>query len=67
MQKSPLSIIRKISLTAWVFLGIIGGIIAGLLLGTTIVPFAGFIGDVFLRLLKMIIVSLIFTSLTPGV
>lgn len=67
MQKSPLSIIRKISLTAWVFLGIIGGIIAGLLLGTTIVPFAGFIGDVFLRLLKMIIVPLIFTSITTGV
>ncbi|MFA4922540.1 MAG: dicarboxylate/amino acid:cation symporter, partial [Candidatus Neomarinimicrobiota bacterium] len=67
MQKSPLSIIRKISLTAWVFLGIIGGIIAGLLLGTIIVPFAGFIGDVFLRLLKMIIVPLIFTSITTGV
>jgi len=65
--KNRLTIFRKISLTAWIFIGIFGGILAGFAIGDPIVPLAGFLGDIFLRLLKMVIVPLIFTSITAGV
>jgi len=65
--KKLISLFSKISLTAWIFIGIFGGIAAGFLIGTPIVPLAGYIGDIFLRLLKMVIVPLIFTSITAGV
>lgn len=67
MQKSPVLIFRKISLTAWIFIGIFSGIAAGWLIGSPIVRFAGIVGEIFLRLLKMVIVPLIFTSITAGV
>jgi len=66
-MKNRLTIFRKISLTAWIFIGIFGGILAGFAIGDPIVPLAGFLGDIFLRLLKMVIVPLIFTSITAGV
>ncbi len=43
------------------------GIIAGLAFGPSIVPKVGWIGTLFVRLLKMIIVPLIFTSIVSGV
>jgi len=43
MQKSTLKIVRKFSLTIWVFMGIIGGIMVGLLIGNPIVPMAGLV------------------------
>lgn len=43
------------------------GTIAGLIFGEAIVPKVGWIGTLFVRLLKMIIVPLIFTSIVSGV
>ena len=70
-MESPMSKVadfaRKIPLTAWIFIGIILGILSGVIIGKPLVPVASTIGDLFLRLLKMVIVPLIFTSITSGV
>jgi len=58
---------RKIPLTVWIFIGIIFGVLTGLIFGQPLVPVTSAIGDLFLRLLKMVIVPLIFTSITSGV
>ena len=62
-----INFIRKIPLTAWIFIGIILGVLSGVFLKESIVPVASIFGDLFLRLLKMIIVPLIVTSITSGV
>ncbi|MGC9363384.1 MAG: dicarboxylate/amino acid:cation symporter [Fidelibacterota bacterium] len=67
MSRQALVYLRKIPLTAWIFIGILLGLLAGIFFGESILPFATMIGDLFLRLLKMIIVPLIFTSITSGV
>lgn len=67
MSRQTLVYLRKIPLTAWIFIGILLGLLAGIFFGESILPFATVIGDLFLRLLKMIIVPLIFTSITSGV
>ena len=59
--------LKKLSLTHWIFIGIILGIAAGGLLGEQIQPLAKPLGNIFLRLLKMIIVPLIVSSITAGV
>ncbi len=59
--------LKKLTLTHWIFLGIALGILAGWLVGEPILPIAKPLGDIFLRLLKMIIVPLIFSSITSGV
>ncbi len=59
--------LKKINLTGWIFIGIILGILAGWLIGKPIIPIAEPLGDIFLRLLKMIIVPLIVSSITAGV
>jgi len=64
--KIPIQI-RKISLTVWIFVGLVLGVISGLTLKTAILPLANLMGEIFLRLLKMVIVPLIFTSITSGV
>jgi len=54
-------------LTLWIFVGFGLGIILALIFGKAILPFAEFTAMIFLRLLKMIIVPLIITSITSGV
>lgn len=52
----------------WQILGaMIAGLIAGTLGGPEIVPKVGWLGTLFLKLLRMIIVPLIFTSIVSGV
>jgi len=55
------------SLTFWIFVGLFGGIIAGRLFGESILPLAGVLSEVFLRLLRMAIMPLIITSITAAV
>ncbi|MFZ5433669.1 MAG: dicarboxylate/amino acid:cation symporter [Calditrichota bacterium] len=59
--------LKKISLTHWIFLSIVLGILAGWLIGEPIQVIAEPMADLFLRLLKMIIVPLIVASITSGV
>ncbi len=67
MFKPALNQLKRVSLTVWIFIGIILGILSGITLGETIIPVATIIGGLFLRLLKMVIIPLIFTSITSGV
>jgi proton glutamate symport protein len=55
------------SLTFWIFVGLIGGVISGQVFGEAIVPVAGPLSDLFLRLLRMAILPLVITSLTAAV
>jgi proton glutamate symport protein len=55
------------SLTFWIFVGLFGGVISGQLFGEAILPIAGPLSDIFLRLLRMAIMPLIITSLTAAV
>ncbi len=50
-----------------VLLAMAAGIVAGLIGGEAIVPKVGWMGTLFIRLLRMIIVPLIFTSIVSGV
>lgn len=57
---------KKFSLTAQIFTGMALGIIVGLIMG----PAAGsikFIGDIFVRLLQLVVIPLIFLVLSTGV
>lgn len=54
-------------LTLWIFIGLFAGVIAALVFGENVLFFAEFTAMIFLRLLKMIIVPLIITSITTGV
>lgn len=54
-------------LTLWIFIGFGLGVITALIFGEGILPFAEFSAMIFLRLLKMIIVPLIITSITSGI
>jgi len=55
------------SLTFWIFVGLFAGLVAGRVFGQSIVPLAGLLSDVFLRLLRMAVLPLIVTSLTAAV
>ena len=66
----------KKSLTEKIFIGFVSGIIFGLLLGIISIPslyedpivlFLSFGGDVFLKLIKMLVVPIVFFSLINGV
>lgn len=59
--------LKKLNLTHWIFIGIILGAVAGSLIGEPIQVVADPLADIFLRLLKMIIVPLIVASITSGV
>ncbi len=59
--------LKKISLTGWIFVGLVLGVVSGYFLKAALVPVASLLGDIFLRLLKMIIVPLIFTSIISGI
>ncbi|MGI6605367.1 MAG: dicarboxylate/amino acid:cation symporter [bacterium] len=58
---------KKVSLAAKVFIAMIAGYALGLVVGTPIVPYLQPIGDVFIRLIKMLVAPLIFFSITAGV
>ena len=66
----------KKSLTEKIFIGFVSGIIFGLLMGIIPIPllyedsiilFLSFGGDVFLKLIKMLVVPIVFFSLINGV
>jgi Na+/H+-dicarboxylate symporter len=59
--------IKRVTLTHYIFIGLILGALAGWLVGTPILPFAEFFAEVFLRLLRMAIIPLIITSIISGV
>ncbi|MFT5171781.1 MAG: Na+/H+-dicarboxylate symporter, partial [Candidatus Marinamargulisbacteria bacterium] len=56
----------KLKLHSQVFLGIVLGVLAGILLREQAAIFEP-IGDIFIRLLRMVIVPLVFASLVMGV
>ncbi|MFH1761761.1 MAG: cation:dicarboxylase symporter family transporter [bacterium] len=60
---------KRLSLTHYIFIGLFLGIATGGLFGniSPVVSFAAFCSDIFLRLLKMIIVPLIITSIVSGI
>ncbi len=58
---------KKLTLTHWILVSIVLGILAGVLIGEPVQVVADPLADIFLRLLKMIIVPLIVASITSGV
>ncbi len=58
---------KKLSLTHYIFMGFLLGILAGWLLGERILPLAQPLAEIFLRLLRMAIMPLIITSLISAV
>lgn len=58
---------KRPSLPFYIFLSIILGILAGWLIGPPIQVIAKPLGDIFMRLLKMVIVPLIFSAVVSGV
>ncbi|MFO7574163.1 MAG: dicarboxylate/amino acid:cation symporter [Bacteroidales bacterium] len=58
---------RKYSLTIFIFVGFFLGIITGLTIGETAIPFTEPLADIFLRLLRMAIIPLVITSIISSV
>ena len=60
-------LLKKLTLTHYIFIGFFLGIIAGWVFGESITPVAEPLAEVFLRLLRMAIMPLIITSIISGV
>jgi proton glutamate symport protein len=60
-------ILKKITLTHYIFIGFFLGILAGRIFGENILPIAEPLAEIFLRLLKMAIMPLIITSIISAV
>jgi len=58
---------QRLTLTHFIFIGILLGLLAGWIFGQSILPFADPLAKVFLRLLRMAIMPLIITSIISGV
>jgi len=59
---------KKISLTGWILIAVFVGVLSGWLFHDTfVIDVAAFLATVFTRLLKMLIVPLIFTSIVSGI
>ena len=58
---------KKISLTHYIFIGLILGALTGWLVGEPILPYAEFFAEIFLNILRMAIMPLIITSIVSGV
>ena len=54
-------------MTGWIFIAIVAGVLCGWLVGEPLLPFTQPLGNIFLTLLKMIIVPLIVSSIISGV
>ncbi len=64
---TALNYLKKINLTGWIFIGIICGVLTGWLVGEPALVIANPLGDMFIRLLRMIIIPLIAASLIAGI
>lgn len=62
-----LTIFKKINITGWIFIGIICGILTGWLVGEPALVVTKPLADMFIRLLRMIIIPLIAASLISGI
>ncbi|MEE8605404.1 MAG: dicarboxylate/amino acid:cation symporter [Candidatus Aminicenantaceae bacterium] len=60
-------LLKKLTLTHYIFIGFFLGIIAGWVFGEGITPIAEPLAEIFLRLLRMAIMPLIITSIISGV
>ncbi|HDP98588.1 MAG TPA: dicarboxylate/amino acid:cation symporter [bacterium] len=60
-------LLKKLTLTHYIFIGIFLGVVSGKIFGEAILPIADPLANVFLRLLKMAIMPLIVTSIISGV
>lgn len=58
---------KRYRLTFWIFAGFLLGIMAGLLGGESLIPYARPLADIFLRLLRMAIIPLVITSIVSAV
>lgn len=63
---SKLAILKKVSLAAWIGIGLVLGVIVGAVAPDIAVQLKP-LGDVFIRMIKMIVVPLIFSSLVMGI
>jgi len=64
---SVFAALKKINLTGWIFIGIILGVLTGWLIGKPALVIAEPLGNMFIRLLRMIIIPLIAASLVSGI
>ena len=58
---------KKLTLTHYIFIGLLLGLISGTIAGEDILPVADPLSELFLRLLRMTIIPLIITSIISGV
>jgi len=59
--------LQKLTLTHYIFIGLLAGLLAGWVFGENILPVADPLAELFLRLLRMAIMPLIITSIISGV
>ena len=61
-----MAVLKKLGLSGWIVIGLIAGVLVGVVapdFAKQLKP----LGDVFIRMIKMIVVPLIFSSLVMGI